>query len=145
MIAVLQRVNSAQIKIDNKIYADIEQGLVALVGVEKGDDKARADKLLEKILSFRIFSDEEEKMNLDICDVGGDLLLVSQFTLVADTSQGHRPGFSTAMPPEQAEELYDYMVDCAHKKFEFTQSGRFGADMKVGLENDGPVTFILNS
>lgn len=143
MIALIQRVNWAQVKIENSLHADIGQGLLALIGIEKNDDDALAQKLLEKILAYRVFSDSEGKMNLDLKDIGGDLLLVSQFTLAAETQKGLRPGFSTAKPPAEAELIYDKLVLAAKEQHEFVQSGEFGADMQVGLENDGPVTFIL--
>ena len=143
MIAVIQRVNWAQVHIESTLHADIGQGLVALIGIEKEDDDKLASKLLDKILSYRIFSDSDDKMNLDLKDVGGDLLLVSQFTLAADTEKGLRPGFSTAKPPADAELIYDNLVQAAQERHEFTRSGKFGADMQVGLENDGPVTFVL--
>lgn len=143
MIAVIQRVNWAQVHIENTLHADIGQGLLALVGIEKGDDDKLAQKLLDKILAFRVFSDSDDKMNLDLKDVGGDLMLVSQFTLAAETEKGLRPGFSSAKPPAEAEVIYDKLVKSARDQHEFVQSGKFGADMQIGLENDGPVSFIL--
>lgn len=143
MIALIQRVNWAQVHIENTMHADIGQGLLALVGIEKDDDDKLAQKLLDKILAYRIFADADGKMNLDLKDVGGDLLLVSQFTLAAETEKGLRPGFSTAKPPQEAEVIYDKLVLAAREQHEFVQSGKFGADMQVSLENDGPVTFIL--
>ncbi len=143
MIALIQRVNWAHVHIESTLHADIGQGLLALIGIEKDDDDKLAQKLLEKILAYRVFSDSDDKMNLDIKDVGGDLMLVSQFTLAADTEKGLRPGFSTAKPPVEAEIIYDKLVQAARDQHEFVQSGKFGADMQVGLENDGPVTFIL--
>lgn len=143
MIALIQRVNWAQIHIENTLHADIGQGLLALIGIEKDDNEALAEKLLSKILAYRVFSDANDKMNLDIKDIGGDLMLVSQFTLAAETEKGLRPGFSTAKPPGEAEEIYDRLVQAANEQHEFVQTGKFGADMQIGLENDGPVTFIL--
>lgn len=143
MIALIQRVNWAQVHIEEKLQAEIGQGLLALIGVEKEDTPATADKLLKKILAYRVFADSEGKMNLDIKDIGGDLLLVSQFTLAATTDKGLRPGFSSAKEPGEAEEIYDYLVSLAGNEHEFVESGVFAADMQVALENDGPVTFIL--
>ena len=143
MIAVIQRVNWAQVYIDSTLHADIGQGILALIGIEKEDDDKLAQKLLDKILAYRIFADSEGKMNLDLKDIGGDLMLVSQFTLAAETEKGLRPGFSTAKPPAQAEAIYDKLEQAAREQHEFVRSGKFGADMQVSLENDGPVTFIL--
>lgn len=143
MIALIQRVNWAQVHIDSTLHADIGQGLLALIGIEKEDDDKLAQKLLDKILAYRIFNDTDDKMNLDLKDIGGDLMLVSQFTLAAETGKGLRPGFSTAKPPAEAEVIYDNLLQAAQDQHEFVQSGKFGADMQVSLENDGPVTFIL--
>ena len=143
MIALIQRVNWAQVHIENTLHADIGQGLLALIGIEKDDDEQLAQKLLHKILAYRVFADSDGKMNLDLKDIGGDLMLVSQFTLAAETEKGLRPGFSTAKPPAEAEVIYNKLVQSAKDQHEFVQSGKFGADMRVGLENDGPVTFIL--
>ena len=143
MIALIQRVNWAQIYIDNTLHADIGQGILALIGIEKEDDDKLAQKLLDKILAYRIFADSDGKMNLDLKDIGGDLMLVSQFTLAAETEKGLRPGFSTAKPPVEAEAIYDKLEQAAREQHEFVRSGKFGTDMQVSLENDGPVTFIL--
>ena len=143
MIALIQRVNWAQVHIDRTLHADIGQGILALIGIEKEDDDKLAQKLLDKILVYRIFADSEGKMNLDLKDIGGDLMLVSQFTLAAETKKGLRPGFSTAKLPAQAEAIYDKFEQAAREQHEFVRSGKFGADMQVSLENDGPVTFIL--
>ena len=143
MIAVIQRVNWAQVHIDRTLHAEIGQGILALIGIEKKDDDKLAQKLLDRILSYRIFADSGGKMNLDLKDIGGDLMLVSQFTLAAETEKGLRPGFSTAKPPAQAEAIYDKFEQAAREQHEFVRSGKFGADMQVSLENDGPVTFIL--
>lgn len=145
MIALIQRVNWAQVHIDDKLQAEIGQGLLALIGVEKDDTQATADKLLKKLLAYRVFADSEGKMNLDIKDIGGDLLLVSQFTLAATTDKGLRPGFSSAKEPAEAEEIYKHLVSQAGNEHEFVESGVFAADMQVALENDGPVTFILKA
>ena len=143
MIALIQRVNWAQVHINSTLYADIGTGLLALIGIEKDDDDKLAQKLLDKILAYRIFEDSDGKMNLDLKDIGGDLMLVSQFTLAAETHKGLRPGFSSAKSPVEAEVIYDKLEQAAREQHEFVRSGKFGADMQVSLENDGPVTFIL--
>lgn len=145
MIALIQRVNWAQVNIEQELHAEIGQGLLAFIGVEKDDSVAKAHKLLDKILAYRVFADEESRMNLDLKDIGGDLMLVSQFTLAANTDKGLRPSFSSAMPPEDAEKIYDSLVNTAIEKHEFVRSGQFAADMQISLENDGPVTFILQA
>jgi len=119
--------------------------LLVLVGVEREDDQARADKLLHKLLNYRVFSDEQGKMNRSLKDIGGGLLLVSQFTLAADTRSGLRPSFSSAAPPAQGEALYDYLLAQARDQHPLVACGRFGAEMQVHLVNDGPVTFLLES
>jgi D-tyrosyl-tRNA(Tyr) deacylase len=143
MIALIQRVNWAQVHIDSTLHADIGTGLLALIGIEKDDDDKLAQKLLDKILAYRIFEDSDGKMNLDLKDIGGDLMLVSQFTLAAETHKGLRPGFSSAKSPVEAEVIYDKLEQAAREQHEFVRSGKFGTDMQVSLENDGPVTFIL--
>jgi len=145
MIALIQRVNWAQVHIDDVRAAEIGQGILALVGIEKADAEKDVAKILDKMLSFRMFSDSEGKMNLDLKDVGGDLLIVSQFTLAASTEKGQRPSFSAAKEPGEAERLYNYLVEQAREKHEFVETGKFAANMEVALENDGPVTFILRS
>jgi len=145
LIALLQRVNWATVTINEKPHAKIDCGLLVFVGLQKEDDKVVADKLLKKILSYRVFADAAGKMNLSLTDISGDLLLVSQFTLAAETNKGLRPGFSSSMLPAEAEPLYDYLVSSASDKHSNVQTGKFGADMKIGLENDGPVTFYLTS
>jgi|TARA_B100000959_G_scaffold278986_1_gene338367 D-tyrosyl-tRNA(Tyr) deacylase len=143
VIALLQRVNRAHIRIEGLVHASIEQGLLAFIGVEKNDSVETAEKLLSKLLAYRIFTDAEGRMNLDVKDIAGGLLLVSQFTLAANTNKGLRPSFSSAMPPADAEQIYNHMVAAAKQNYEFVESGKFAADMKIELENDGPVTFIL--
>jgi len=143
VIALIQRVNWAQVHIDGALHAEISQGLLALIGIEKDDDDKRAQRLLDKILAYRIFADAGGKMNLGLKDVGGELMLVSQFTLAAETQKGLRPGFSSAKPSDQAEVIYDRLEQAARERHKVVQSGKFGADMQVSLENDGPVTFIL--
>lgn len=143
MKALLQRVAHASVTVDGSVVGRIDKGLLVLLGVEKGDDEAKADKLLEKIFKYRVFSDDDDKMNLSLRDINGGLLLVSQFTLAADTKKGLRPSFSSAAPPVEGERLYEYMLEKAKQQWSDTASGQFGADMKVELLNDGPVTFLL--
>ena len=143
MKGLIQRVSSARVEVAGEVVGVIEQGLLVLVGVEPQDDPGRADKLLHKLLNYRVFSDATGKMNLSLQDIGGGLLLVSQFTLAADTRSGLRPGFSTAAPPALAEELFDYLLNRAQAQHPQVACGRFGADMQVHLVNDGPVTFLL--
>lgn len=145
MICVIQRVKHSQLHIDDALHADISQGLLALVGLEKGDDERSLGKMLDKLLAYRVFADAEGKMNLSLRDIAGDLLLVSQFTLAADTQKGLRPGFSSALPPAEAKPLFENMVQEAVARHPNTQSGVFGADMQISLLNDGPVTFILRA
>ena len=145
MIALIQRVNWAQVHIEDVRAAEIGQGILALVGIEKDYTESEVSKVLDKLLSFRMFSYSEGKMNLDVKDIGGDILIVSQFTLAASTEKGQRPSFSAAKEPAEAEKLYDFFVEQAKEKHEFVETGQFAADMEVALENDGPVTFILRS
>jgi len=145
MIGLIQRVNWSRLTIGGELHAEINAGLLALVGIEKEDSSSDVDKLLRKLLCYRIFADEEGKMNLGLKDTGGELLLVSQFTLAASTSKGLRPGFSSAKPPDQAERLFDELVTKASQNHGTVQSGVFGADMQIALENNGPVTFLLRS
>ncbi|MCK9816506.1 MAG: D-aminoacyl-tRNA deacylase [Candidatus Pseudomonas colombiensis] len=143
MRGLLQRVGNARVEVAGEIVGAIDQGLMVLVAVEPGDTRASADKLLHKLLNYRVFSDAEGKMNLSLADVAGGLLLVSQFTLAADTKSGLRPSFSTAAAPALAEELFDYLLGKAQQLHGKVAAGRFGADMQVHLVNDGPVTFLL--
>ena len=146
MRIVVQRVSEASVRIDEKIVGSISQGLMVLVGVETTDVQSDADYLVQKLLNLRIFSDEEGKMNLSIQDVGGELLVVSQFTLHASTKKGNRPSYIRAARPEQAIPLYSYFIEQAQKELQSKiQTGEFGADMKVSLLNDGPVTIIIDS
>lgn len=142
MIGLIQRVSSASVQIDGEVVGNIGAGILLLLGVQKEDNQASADKLLGKMLNYRIFADEEGRMNRSLLDSVGELLVVSQFTLAADTAKGTRPGFSTAAPPAQAEALYDYFLQQAALGVRVA-SGRFGSDMQVSLTNDGPVTFWL--
>ena len=143
MISVLQRVREARVEVDGKIIGDISHGLLALVCAERGDTEAEADKLLAKMLKLRIFQDDAGKMNKSVVDVAGGLLIVSQFTLAADTTGGNRPSFTNAAPPADGERLYDYFVTQARQLHPVVGTGSFGADMKVYLMNDGPVTIPL--
>ena len=145
MKALLQRVSSSKVEVEGKVVGQINKGLLVFLGIEKQDDMICADKMINKILSCRVFSDSDDKMNLSIRDIDGDLLIVSQFTLAADTKNGTRAGFSTAMPPTQAESLYNYFLEKTKSMNTITESGIFGADMKVSLLNDGPVTFLLEA
>jgi D-tyrosyl-tRNA(Tyr) deacylase len=143
VIALLQRVTWGRLRIGGQARGEIGKGLVVLVGVEKGDDAAKADRLLHRLLNYRVFADAEGRMNRSLLDIEGEWLLVSQFTLAATTDKGLRPGFSSAMPPVEAEPLFDHLVRQAQAQPCRVVSGVFGADMQIGLENDGPVTFLL--
>ena len=145
MLGLIQRVSSASVVIDHETIGEIDQGLLLLLGIQKHDVMGSAEKLLPKVLSYRMFSDPRGKMNLSLSDINGGLLIVSQFTLAADTKKGLRPSFSSAAPPEQAEDLYNHFVNQATQQHLKVQNGRFGADMQVCLVNDGPVTFMLES
>ncbi len=145
MKALIQRVRRASVEVNGQESGAIDRGLLALVGVEKGDDEARAERLLHRLLHYRVFSDGEGKMNLDLQQVEGGLLLVPQFTLAADTRKGMRPSFSSAAPPAEGERLFHYLLEKARAAWPRVASGAFGADMQVALVNDGPVTFLLES
>ncbi len=146
MLAVIQRVKYANVKIENEIKGSCENGFMILLGVVQGDTKEDADKLLKKIPFLRIFEDENGKMNLSCLDVDGEMLVVSQFTLAADCSHGRRPSFTNAAPPDDAIPLYEYVVrELRNAGIKKVDTGEFGADMQVELVNDGPVTIILNS
>ena len=140
MLAVVQRVREAKVVVEGRTVGEIGSGLLVLVCAERGDAEVQADKLLAKLLKLRIFSDAPGKMNRSVQDVAGGLLLVSQFTLAADTSGGNRPSFTNAAPPEEGKRLYDYFVDQARAAHPVVQTGEFAADMQVHLVNDGPVT-----
>ena len=144
MIALIQRVSSAKVEVDGEIVGQIGKGLLVLLGVEKDDDRSKADKLAEKVLNYRVFSDADDKMNLNVQQVAGEVLVVSQFTLVADTQKGLRPSFSKGATPQLANELYEYFAQKCGEKVK-VECGRFAADMQVSLVNEGPVTFWLNS
>ncbi|MBB1443986.1 D-aminoacyl-tRNA deacylase [Pseudoalteromonas sp. SG43-3] len=144
MQGLIQRVKHAKVEINNQVVGEISQGILLLLGVEKHDDTLTADKLLHKVSNYRIFTDENDKMNLSLKDIKGELLVVSQFTLAADTKKGMRPSFSSAATPSQANELYEYFVAQAKELGLTIATGEFGADMQVSLCNDGPVTFNLS-
>ncbi len=143
MIGLLQRVSSARVEVDGRVVGQIGRGLLVLIGVERGDTPAKAERLLERLLGYRVFPDREGRMNLSLQDVAGGLLLVPQFTLAADTRKGTRAGFSSAATPEEGERLFRYLLERAHQAQGDCAAGVFGADMQVSLTNDGPVTFWL--
>ncbi|MEJ5063993.1 D-aminoacyl-tRNA deacylase [Erwinia sp. MYb375] len=143
MIALIQRALSASVTVSGETIGEIGPGLLILLGVEKGDTPEHAKKLVDKVLGYRIFGDENDKMNLNVQQAGGSVLVVSQFTLAADTKKGMRPSFSGGAVPADAEKLYEYFAACCRDKGIATETGRFAADMKVALINDGPVTFWL--
>lgn len=143
MKALVQRVRQASVTIENKIYSEIKQGFLVLLGVEKNDSEAEAVYLANKVAALRVFEDEQGKMNLSVRDIGGSLLVVSQFTLAGDTGRGNRPGFETAARPETALPLYEFFVQELKNKGLPVATGIFQADMQVALVNDGPVTFML--
>ncbi len=143
MIGLLQRVSEASVRVNGEVIGAIDRGLMVLVGVERGDNQTTADRLLQRLLGYRVFPDDEDKMNLSVTDIEGGLLLVPQFTLAADTRKGMRPSFTPAAEPAEGERLFDYLLGQARASHASTESGRFGADMKVSLTNDGPVTFWL--
>ena len=145
MIGLLQRVRNARVEVDGETVGAIGAGLLVLVGIEKVDDEAAAARLLARLLGYRVFADDAGRMNRSLADTGGGLLLVSQFTLAADTRSGARPSFSAAAPPEQARRLFAHLLQLAGARHATVASGVFGADMQVSLTNDGPVTFWLTS
>jgi D-tyrosyl-tRNA(Tyr) deacylase len=145
MIALIQRVSRADVRVDSATVGTIGGGILALIGVRRGDDTVAADRLLERLLTYRIFSDEQGKMNLSLRDTQGELLLVPQFTLAADTHKGTRAGFSTAAAPDEARRLFDYLLGRARASHGSVAAGVFGAHMQVSLVNDGPVTFWLET
>jgi D-aminoacyl-tRNA deacylase len=145
MIALIQRVLEARVEIGGDAVGSIGRGILALIGVQPTDDEAAALRLLDRLLKYRIFADEADKMNLNLQQISGGLLLVPQFTLAADTRRGSRPGFSTAAPPDQGRRLFTLLVDAARARHAPVASGVFGANMQVSLTNDGPVTLWLES
>jgi D-aminoacyl-tRNA deacylase len=145
MIALIQRVARADVQVDSQTVGAIGRGILALIGVRRGDDAAAADRLLERVLTYRIFPDEQGRMNLSLRDISGGLLLVPQFTLAADTQKGTRAGFSTAAAPEEARRLFTHLLERARAAYQPVEAGVFGANMQVSLVNDGPVTFWLET
>lgn len=145
MKALLQRVSSAKVEVAGRVVGEIDQGLLVLVGIEPQDGTEQLQKMLKKLFNYRVFADEQGRMNLSVKDIQGGVLLVSQFTLAADTGSGLRPGFSTAAAPEQAERLFSQLVDMARAEHAQVATGEFGANMQVSLTNDGPVTFLLEA
>jgi D-tyrosyl-tRNA(Tyr) deacylase len=145
MIGLLQRVSTANVQVSGQLIAEIEQGLLVLVGVEKLDTEADADKLAKRILNYRVFADNNDKMNLSVSDINGGVLLVPQFTLPADTRSGNRPSFTPAAAPDRGKALFEYLVLKIKQLHSSVATGEFGAEMKVSLINDGPVTFWLQT
>jgi len=145
VIALIQRVTEARVEVDGRVVGAIGRGILALVGVERGDSEAQAERLVERVLGYRIFPDADGKMNLSLLDIKGELLAVPQFTLAADTKKGTRPGFSTAAVPEEGRRLFERFVFLSSEKNLSVKAGIFGADMRVSLVNDGPVTFWLQT
>ncbi len=145
MKVLIQRVAQAQVQVDKVTVGEIAHGLLLLIGIETHDEEASVARMAQRIVGYRIFADTEGKMNLDVRDVGGSLLAVSQFTLAADTRKGRRPSFSRAADPEQGQRLYDHAVSCLRAEGVDVETGIFAADMQVSLVNDGPVTFLLES
>lgn len=143
MLALLQRVNFAKVVVDGKVTGQIDKGILAFIGLEKGDNETKCKRMFDKIVKYRMFYDEYEKLNLNVEQVSGSILLVSQFTLAANTASGNRPSFDPAMAPSEAKVLYEKFTSYAHSKFPRVEEGIFAADMKVTLENDGPVTFMI--
>lgn len=143
MLGLIQRVKRASVSVEEKNVGEIQQGILLLLGIQKNDTRATADKLIDKVLAYRIFADADNKMNCNVQQIEGGVLVVSQFTLAADTRKGLRPSFSSAAPPAMAEELYDYFVMQLRSKHSQVATGIFAADMQVSLTNDGPVTFLL--
>ncbi|ROH89255.1 D-tyrosyl-tRNA(Tyr) deacylase [Chryseobacterium cucumeris] len=145
MKIVIQRVSEASVKVDGKIVGEIGKGLMLLVGIDENDEKPDADWLVQKVLNLRIFGDEDDKLNLSVKDISGEILCISQFTLIADYKKGNRPSFIKAAKPDKAVPLFDYFKEEITKSGLKTESGIFGADMKVSLINDGPVTIVMDS
>lgn len=145
MKALIQRVSHAQVSVAGEIVGGIDAGLLVLLGVEKNDDESNAARMADKLLAYRVFADDQRRMNRNVVEAGGGLLVVSQFTLAADTDKGLRPSFSSAAEPERARHLYQSLVDSLAQRHSPVACGRFGADMQVQLINDGPVTFLLNT
>ncbi|MCX7093282.1 MAG: D-aminoacyl-tRNA deacylase [Methylobacter sp.] len=145
MITIIQRVSTAKVTVNHQDIGKIDTGIMALVAVEKADTEKDAQRLLERILNYRIFPDSDDRMNLSLRDINGGLLLIPQFTLAADTEKGNRPSFISAAPPEQGKKLFDYLQQVAKQTYPNVEFGQFGADMQVSLVNNGPVTFTLRT
>lgn len=145
MITIIQRVTQSSVTVNRRTIGEIGHGIMALIAVEKEDTENEADRLLERVLNYRIFADKNDRMNLSLRDTHGELLLIPQFTLAADTEKGNRPSFTSAASPEQGKELFQYFCDKAKSNYHAVACGEFGADMKVALINDGPVTFTLRT
>jgi D-tyrosyl-tRNA(Tyr) deacylase len=143
MIALLQRVSEAAVHVNEKVVGETKTGILALIGVERGDSEKQADRLLQRVLAYRMFPDDADRMNINVRQAGGGLLLVPQFTLAADTNSGNRPSFTPAAKPSEGRRLFEYLVQQARLEMDDVATGIFGADMKVSLVNDGPVTFWL--
>jgi D-tyrosyl-tRNA(Tyr) deacylase len=144
MLGLIQRVKNASVTVNSEVVGEIQQGILLLLGIQKTDTEDSANKLIDKLLAYRIFADADNKMNCNVQQVAGGILVVSQFTLAADTKKGLRPSFSSAAPPAQAQALYDYFVAQLRNKHDKVATGIFAADMQVSLINDGPVTFLLD-
>lgn len=144
MIALIQRVSEASVTVENEVIGQIDKGLLVLLAIEPDDTEAKAKRLAERVAGYRVFNDEHDKMNLNVKQAGGDILVISQFTLAADTSSGMRPSFTTAAKPEFSNKLYEFFTAQLRSKGFKAPTGEFGADMKVALLNDGPVTFTLS-
>ena len=142
---LVQRVNKASVEVDGEIIGKIETGFLVFIGISETDDRIIADKMVKKLIGLRIFDDENDKINLDLKSVGGQLLLISQFTLYADCKKGNRPSFVNAGAPEMANAIYQHIIEQCRKEIPIVEEGKFGADMKVSLQNDGPFTIILDS
>jgi len=145
MLTLIQRVSRAEVRVDGEIVGRTGPGLLALVGIEPGDGEAQIARMADRLLAYRVFADDAGRMNRSLADTGGGLLLVSQFTLAADTRSGNRPGFSTAARPDEAERIFDRLVAVCRSRHAGVETGRFGAHMEVSLVNDGPVTFLLRA
>ena len=145
MIALIQRVSEASVSIDGKIVVSIGKGLLVLLGIEKNDSVLEADRIAEKLLHCRIFEDDKDRLNLDVITINGEVLIVPNFTLAADTKKGNRPGFSTALEPNKAEPLFNYLIQQLERSYPLIKQGVFGSNMQVKLVNDGPITISLKA
>ena len=145
MIGLLQRVSEARVRVEGQVIGEIQQGLLVLIGIEKNDGLPQMERLLERLLGYRVFEDETGRMNRSVRDIQGGLLLVPQFTLTADTNKGMRPSFTSGAPPDKAKKVFAQLIDLAASQYGWVESGEFGADMQVELINDGPVTFWLQT